>query len=119
MPWNVLLTDEFKRWFIAQTEAMQADVLAMIEVLRVRGPQLSRPQADTLNGSRHSNMKELRVQHKGHPVRVAYAFDPLRSAIVLCAGDKTGRSEKRFYQQLINEADAIFDRHLQSLQGND
>lgn len=97
MPWNVLLTDEFKRWFTAQTEAMQADVLAVIEVLRVRGPHtLSRPQADTLNGSRHSK-KELGVQHKGHPVRVAYAFDPLRSAIVLCAGDKTGRSEKRFY----------------------
>lgn len=118
MLWSVLLADEFKRWFIAQTEAMQADILAVIEVLQVRGPQLSRPHADTLNGSKHSNMKELRVQHKGHPVRVAYAFDPQRSAIVLCAGDKTGLNEKRFYQQLIKEADAIFDRHLASLPGN-
>ena len=115
MLWSVLLADEFKRWFIAQTEAMQADILAVIEVLQVRGPQLSRPHADTLNGS---NMKELRVQHKGHPVRVAYAFDPQRSAIVLCAGDKTGLNEKRFYQQLIKETDAIFDRHLASLPGN-
>ena len=61
MLWNVLLADEFKRWFIAQTEAMQADILAVIEVLQVLGPQLSRPHADTLNGSKHSNMKELRV----------------------------------------------------------
>ena len=60
-------------------------------------------------------MKELRVQHKGDPVRVAFAFDPERSAIVLCAGDKTGINEKRFYKNLIREADAIFDRHLRSL----
>ena len=60
-------------------------------------------------------MKELRVQHKGNPVRVAFAFDPERSAIVPCAGDKTGINEKKFYKNLIREADAIFDRHLRSL----
>ncbi len=62
-------------------------------------------------------MKELRVQHQENPIRVAFAFDPLRSAIVLCAGDKTGLNEVRFYKKFIKEADAaIFDRHLGSIQ---
>ena len=94
---------------------MQDDVLASVILPEELGPNLGRPHADTLKGSKYNNMKELRVQHKGNPVRVAFAFDPECSAIVLCAGDKTGINEKRFYKNLIREADAIFDRHLRSL----
>jgi len=86
--------------------------LAHIELLEQFGPQLGRPQADTLNGSRHANMKELRFRAAGGVWRVAFAFDPNRKAILLVAGDKSGVGEKRFYRQLIEKADARFDTHL-------
>jgi len=86
--------------------------LARIELLEQFGPQLGRPQADTLNGSRHANMKELRFRAAGGVWRVAFAFDPNRKAILLVAGDKSGVGEKRFYRQLIVKADARFDAHL-------
>jgi hypothetical protein len=56
-------------------------------------------------------MKELRVQSKGRPLRAFFAFDPQRSAILLCAGDKTG-DEKRFYKEMIKLADAEYRKHL-------
>ena len=73
---------------------------------------LGRPRADTFNGSRHANMKELRFDATDGVWRFAFAFDPKRQAIVLCGGDKSGVSEKRFYQQLIDKADARFDAHV-------
>jgi hypothetical protein len=76
------------------------------------GPQLRRPRADTLNGSRHANMKELRFDAADGVWRVAFAFDPNRKAILLVAGDKSGGSEKRFYRQLIETADERFDAHV-------
>ena len=76
------------------------------------GPQLGRPRADTLNDSRHPNMKELRFAAADGVWRVAFAFDPKRKAILLVAGDKSGISEKRFYRRLIDKADARFDAHL-------
>jgi len=62
-------------------------------------------------------MKELRVQHAGHPVRAFYAFDPERRAIVLCAGDKSG--EKQFYDRMISRADEVFSRHLDDMKRKD
>ncbi len=79
------------------------------------GYQLRRPHADTLKGSRHSNMKELRFKVNNGVWRVAYAFDPQRQAIILVAGDKTGVSQKRFYKQLITKADQRFNDHLRQL----
>ncbi len=70
---------------------------------------------DTLNGSRHANMKELRFNADGGVWRVAFAFDPNRRGIVLVAGDKSGVSERRFYRQLINRADYRYDRYLDNL----
>src|SRR3989442_14046198 len=72
------------------------------------GPQLGRPRADTLNGSRHPNMKELRFDAADGVWRVAFAFDPSRKAILLVAGGKSGVSKKRFYRQLIEKADQRF-----------
>lgn len=67
---------------------------------------------DTLNGSGHANMKELRFNAADGVWRAAFAFDPKRKAIVLVAGDKSGGSEKLFYRNLIAKADARFDAHL-------
>ena len=89
-------------------------VLASMMVLRDRGPMLSRPYADTVNGSSYSNMKELRVQSKGDPIRAFFAFDPKRKGILLCAGNKTG-DEKRFYEVMIPIADREFAAHLDKL----
>jgi len=91
---------------------VQNELLAHIELLEQFGPQLGRPHADTLNNSRHANMKELRFDASDGVWRVAFAFDPNRRAILLVAGDKSGGSEKRFYRQLIRQADARFDAHL-------
>ena len=86
--------------------------MALVALLEQFGPQLGRPHADTLNDSRHANLKELRFAAAGGVWRVAFAFDPKRTAILLVAGDKSGVSEKRFYRQLIDTADARFDAHL-------
>jgi hypothetical protein len=76
----------------------------------VYGPKLSRPYADTVKGSKFKNMKELRIQYSGRPIRAFFAFDPERQAIVLCAGDKSG--DKRFYETMIRVADDEFSTHL-------
>lgn len=73
---------------------------------------LGRPHADTLPGSRHANMKELRLSAANGVWRVIFAFDPERQAILLPAGDKAGVSQKRFYKALITKADRRFDSHL-------
>lgn len=86
--------------------------MAHIVLLEQFGPRLGRPHVDTLKGSRHAHMKELRFDGGGGIWRVAFAFDPFRKAIVLTAGDKSGVSEKRFYRHLIDKADARFDTHL-------
>lgn len=67
--WSVETTDVFDSWFEEQAEALREDVLAAMVILSEYGPQLSRPFADTVNGSAFSNMKELRIQHQGNPIR--------------------------------------------------
>lgn len=81
-------------------------------MLREGGPLLPRPYADTVTGSRYSNMKELRIQSRGEPIRAFFAFDMLRMGIVLCAGNKVG-NEKRFYDVMIPQADREFAAWLQ------
>ena len=110
--WEVDLHDDFLPEYRRLGEGAQDELLAHIELLEQFGPQLGRPSADTLNGSRHANMKELRFRAAAGVWRVAFAFDPNRKAILLVAGDKAGVSERRFYRQLIEKADARFDTHL-------
>jgi len=100
--WSVELADEFRPEFDALDQGARREVLALSRVLQEFGPQLGRPRVDTLKGSRHANMKELRFSAADGEWRVAFAFDPKRSAILLVAGDKSGGSEKRFYRELIN-----------------
>ena len=111
--WEVEYTDEFLEWWVSLDEDEQDSVTSSIGLLEKRGPALDRPHADTLKGSRHANMKELRTQHQGRPLRTFYAFDPRRMAILLIGGDKTG--DRRFYQRMIPLADRIFDKFLMEL----
>lgn len=111
--WDVEFTDEFGRWWESLDEDEQESVAASVELLINVGPSLPRPHADTVNGSRHSNMKELRTQHQGRPLRTLFAFDPRRCAILLIGGDKTG--DDRFYERMIPEADRLYDEHLEEL----
>jgi hypothetical protein len=112
MPWHIEFHPEFMPEFEALTSDVQIEIAALVELLASVGPTLKRPHADTLQGSRHANMKELRFQAGDGVWRVAFAFDPERQAILLVAGDKSGVSQKRFYRTLITKADGRFDSHL-------
>jgi len=96
------------------TEAEQISLDAHVRRLEQRGPNLPFPYSSGINGSRHAHMRELRVQSGGKPLRVFYAFDPRRSAILLIGGDKTG--DGRFYERMIPIADALYDAHLAELE---
>src|SRR3990170_6798376 len=113
--WKVDLHNDFVREYDELDKDVQDELLAHIELLEQFGPQLGRPRADTLNGSRHANMKELRFDAADGVWRFAFAFDPKRRAIILCGGDKSGVSEKRFYRQMIDRADARFDSHVATI----
>lgn len=89
--------------------------MAHARLLAAFGPNLGRPTVDTLKGSRHANMKELRFSCQGGVWRVAFAFDPRRQAILLIGGDKGGADQRRFYKHLIRVADERFDEHLTTL----
>lgn len=113
--WKVSFHQDFEAEFDALDDAVQDEMLAHAKLLEQFGPQVGRPRVDTLNGSRHANMKELRFDADNGVWRVAFAFDPKRRAVLLVAGDKSGGSEKRFYRQLIAKADERFDSHLSRL----
>jgi hypothetical protein len=110
--WEVDLDDDFVPEYRDLHKDVQDELLAHIELLEQFGPQLGRPRADTLNGSRHANRKELRFDAADGVWRVAFAFDPNRKAILLVAGVKSGGSEKKFYRRLIDKADRRFDAHV-------
>jgi hypothetical protein len=115
MDWAVVFDPAFDPEFDALPSAVQNELLAHAKLLETFGPTLGRPRVDTLNGSHHANMKELRFEAADGVWRVAFAFDPRRRAILLVAGDKSGGSEKRFYKALIKKADTRFDAHLARL----
>ncbi|AXS41625.1 type II toxin-antitoxin system RelE/ParE family toxin [Breoghania sp. L-A4] len=117
MAWTINFHDSFADEFDRLAEDVKIELMAMVILLAEFGPQLSRPHADTLKGSRHANMKELRFRADNGAWRVAYAFDPERKAILLVAGDKSGVSEKRFYKQLLATADQRLGDHLARLKG--
>ncbi len=94
---------------------VRRELAVQANILQEFGPALGRPRVDTLNGSRHANMKELRFNADNGVWRVAFAFDPNRQAFLLVAGDKSGGNERRFYRELIRKADDRFDKHLARL----
>ena len=111
MTWVILTVPEFDRWFEELDSADRDRLDAPIRALEAIGPVLGRPYVDTLNASRHANMKELRKP--GSTLRVFFAFDPKRRAVLLIGGDKSG--EKAFYERMIPLADRLLDEHLKEL----
>ena len=114
MECEVEFTDEFEAWWDSLDADEQDSVNDGVNMLEDLGPELEYPWSSKIYGSRHSHMRELRVQHRGDPYRVLYAFNPLRNAILLIGGNKTG--DGRFYRRMVPIADALYDEHLRELE---
>jgi len=113
MPWEVEYSEEFGQWWHELSEAEQDAIDVVVRILEQRGPQLRFPYSTSVVGSRHSHMRELRIQHRGQPYRVLYAFDPRRTAILLIGSRKTG--DDRWYDEFVPRADLLYDEHLEEL----
>ncbi len=113
MAWDVEFTAEFEDWWNSLRSDAQEEVSAKVELLEERGPTLSRPHADVIVTSRHANMKELRGRVDERQLRVLFAFDARRTAILLIGGDKTGNP--KWYEEFVPAADELFDQHLEAL----
>lgn len=108
--YEVEYTDEFGAWWDRLSLDEQKSLGAAVRLLEEHGPHLPHPHSSAVHGSRYSHMRELRVQHRGRPYRVLYAFDPRRVAILLIGGDKTG--DGRWYNRFLPVADSLYDQHL-------
>jgi hypothetical protein len=113
MAWEVFAHDTFAEWLTQQSAGMQDAIFAHLGLLQEHGPQLGRPFVDSIQGSKVSNLKELRVQYRGNPWRILFAFDPERKAILLVGGNKQGN--KRWYKEQIPIAEKRFAEHLRKL----
>ena len=107
--WEIITSDAYNTWFEGQTEDSKAAIFSKIYLLSEYGPNLGRPHADTLKGSKKlKNLKELRPQTGEYVFRIAYIFDTERNGVLLTGGDKKGKNEKKFYKDLIREAEYIY-----------
>jgi hypothetical protein len=106
MTWDVEYTDAFQAWWEGLREAEKESVAISIRLLRQEGPNLSFPHSSRILGSKVRTLRELRIQHRGRPYRVLYAFDPRRTAVLLMGGDKTGND--RWYEQNVPRAEIIY-----------
>ncbi len=113
MEWEVEYTDEWGAWFESLSETAQEEIAAVVGMLQQLGPQLPHPYSSGISTSRHSHMRELRVQVKGEPHRTLYAFDPRRVAILLIGGNKTGND--RWYDEFVPAADKLYDEYLDAI----
>jgi hypothetical protein len=113
MLWSIEYTDEFGVWLEELSDAEQESVAASVGLLERLGPDLPYPHSSGVVGSRHGRMRELRIQHRGRPLRVLYAFDPRRVALLLVGGDKTG--DRRSYDVFVPVADRIYSDHIAAL----
>lgn len=113
MEYKINLTEECEQWLLGLNDKEQVDVLAVIKLLEELGPHLGYPYSSKINGGKHSHLRELRVQHKGKPYRILYAFDPRRMAILLIGGNKGG--DDRWYKKNIPVAEKLYDKHLKNL----
>ena len=113
MEWDIEVTDEFRAWYLGLARRDEKAVAKVIEMLEQDGPALGMPFSSSVRSSRHGNMRELRAQSGGNPLRMLYAFDPRRTAIILLGGDKTG--DDRWYERNVPRADRLYDMHLKEL----
>lgn len=114
MKWEVEFTNEFGEWWESLDDDEQDSVDVSVRLLEACGPSLGFPHSSKINNSKHSHMRELRVQHKGVPYRVLYAFDPRRVALLLIGGNKGG--DDRWYDVHVPLADKIYDQHLKEIE---
>jgi len=112
MTWSIAFHDKFACEFAAYPDALRLEILAILDLLQEEGPALGRPHVDTLNGSHHKNMKEIRCRGVFKAWRIAFIFTPERKALLLAAGNKSRTKSKRFYDSLIKTADTRFDSSL-------
>ena len=112
-PWEVEYTDEFEAVWNEFSEAQQESVAAIVSLLEVKGPSLGFPHTSGITTSKHSHMRELRIQHAGRPLRVLFAFDPRRAVILLILGDKTGKRD--WYDTFVPVAGRLYDEHVEEL----
>lgn len=109
MPWEVEFTDNAKEWYLSLSVGDQDRITLSIDRLAEYGPGLRRPDVGSIRTSRHANMRELRSF--GGKLRVLYAFDPRRTAILLLGGDKTG-DWIGWYERNVPIADDLYDEYL-------
>ncbi|MEY4532585.1 MAG: hypothetical protein RI926_354 [Actinomycetota bacterium] len=106
-------TELIDSWLTKLDHDSLHQVEASLRLLQAEGPQLGRPLVDTVVGSVHANMKELRPGSSGRSeLRILFVFDPTRKAILLVAGDKTGLWNK-WYRTSIRKADQLYSEHLE------
>ena len=111
--WEIFFHREFDEWFANQEKGLRRETWALLDVLARVGPRMGRPYVDTIEASAFRNMKELRVQYKGKPWRILFAFDPNRNAVLLVGGTKVGK--ENWYDVHIPIADHRFAQYLSSL----
>jgi len=112
--WEITTSDCYDDWFQEQTEDDQIAIFRKVYLLGEYGPNLKRPPADTLKGSKKlAKLKELRPKTDAHEFRIAYIFDPVRKGVLLIGGDKKGKNQKKFYKDLIREAEQIYAAYLE------
>jgi len=116
MNYNVIFTEECHKWFYSLPESTRGAVYGYVEMLETYGPHLGFPYSSQIQGSVYNHLRELRVQHRGEPYRILYAFDPMRSAILLVGGNKT--SDGRWYKKHISLAEKFYQQHLEKSRGN-
>jgi hypothetical protein len=114
MEWEIEVTDEFKAWYRSLSEPERDTVIRVVDRIEVDGPNVGFPFSSDIKGSRHGEMRELRIQHAGRPYRVLYAFGPRRMAILLLGSDKTG--DDRWYKRHVPIADELYDLYLRELE---
>jgi hypothetical protein len=109
--WEIYAVEEYLKWFSQLSEHDEETILVKVHLLGEFGPALSRPHADTLHGSKTSNMKKLRARTNRHIFRIAYYFNNKRQGIILAGGDKKGKDEKLFYKDLIKKAEELVEKY--------
>jgi hypothetical protein len=111
--WNIKQTAEFQDWFDEADKKLREAIVENVEVLKQMGPQLGRPQADTIKGSSITNLKELRFNSGEKVVRVFYVFDPDRNGVLLIGGNKSSSGGKKFYKDMIDQSEKIYAKYLE------
>lgn len=111
--WETVFTDTTSDWLLTEKEDVRESIIAYLNVLEEKGPNLGRPYADTLEGSKYPNLKELRVQHNGEPYRLFYIFNKYREAVILCGASKKGLNEKDFYKKMIKIAEKEYEKEVE------